>query len=220
MKLVASGCSFTYGHGLTDCFIPPLGHGPDPSKFAWPSVVADLLNIECVNVSTPGGGNMRIIKQLLEVDLDETDIVTVLWSYSTRAPEFTTTKTLNNGEWDEIYMKNIFNYSSAHDLYLKQLISIYTFTKYLESKKVKILYQFIDRIDNIVKESIHYPLYYKLWNEIKKYDETTSTFDKVQTDVRDKQIVGFALDGRHPNEDWHKKLGIYVHRRLTADKLI
>lgn len=211
MRIVASGCSFTYGHGLQDCFTPPLGYGPNPSEFAWPKVLANLTGRECINVSAPGGGNIRIIKQMLEVDLIETDTVTILWSYSTRSPEFTTTGTSNHGEWDDNYMRNKFNFSCPHDLYIQQLISVYLFTKYLESKKVNIIYQFIDRFE-LDKHSVHYPLFSKLWGEIEKYDYTQYTFDVVQKELREGTIKGYALDGNHPNEEWHKKLGEYVYK--------
>jgi hypothetical protein len=220
VRIIASGCSFTYGHGLKDCFSPPLGHGPNPSKFAWPSVVANLTNSECINVSAPGGGNNRIIKQLLEVDLNEGDIVTVLWSYTTRGTEFKINETLNHGEWDENYLKSRLEYSNALDLYLKNTISIYNFTKYLESKNVKIIYQFIDELTNINKDNIHTPLFTKLWAELEKYDYSNSTFNEAQLLLKNGYIQGFALDGRHPNEVWHNELGQRVYNVIDNNKLM
>jgi len=60
MRLIAFGCSYTYGAGLEDCFTPPIGHGPIPSKFAWPQLVANELNMECINMSSSGASNKEI----------------------------------------------------------------------------------------------------------------------------------------------------------------
>lgn len=43
-RLIAFGCSHTYGHGLPDCFIPPHRPGTDPSKLSWPYPLGELLN--------------------------------------------------------------------------------------------------------------------------------------------------------------------------------
>jgi hypothetical protein len=49
-RLIAFGCSNTYGEGLEDCWIPEFRkHGPKPSKVAWPQILADKMGRECVN---------------------------------------------------------------------------------------------------------------------------------------------------------------------------
>ena len=60
MRVIAFGCSFTFGHGLPDCFNPPKNPGKAPSKYAWPSLVANELNVKCINKSLPGSSNKRI----------------------------------------------------------------------------------------------------------------------------------------------------------------
>ena len=54
-KIVALGCSYTYGHGLEDCIGPNDSAGPVPSKFAWPNQLAKHLGVrEVLNLSHPG----------------------------------------------------------------------------------------------------------------------------------------------------------------------
>ena len=55
-RLITFGDSFTYGHGLVDCHVPEKNwQGPNPSKFAWPQVLGDMLGIEVINKSSIKG---------------------------------------------------------------------------------------------------------------------------------------------------------------------
>lgn len=83
-RLVAFGCSLTYGHGLPDCYIPPMSPGPAPSKFAWPQLVADQLGMTCVNESSPGASNKKIWHSILNFDFRKSDTVFIMWSYAER----------------------------------------------------------------------------------------------------------------------------------------
>ena len=84
MRLITFGCSFTYGHGLEDCFTPPYGAGLVPSKFAWPQLVANDLNMDCVNMSSPGSSNKEILNTLLNFKFNSTDVVVIMWSFIER----------------------------------------------------------------------------------------------------------------------------------------
>ena len=84
MRLVAFGCSYTYGSGLSDCFVPPKGNGPIPSKFAWPQLVANELNLECINMSLPGASNKEILNTLLNFKFDSSDVFIVMWTFLER----------------------------------------------------------------------------------------------------------------------------------------
>ena len=84
-RLVAFGCSFTYGHGLKDCYKPPNRHGPFPSKTAWPATLGKLLNVDTViNKGSPGASNKLIWKTVLDFDFQQDDIVFINWSYPNR----------------------------------------------------------------------------------------------------------------------------------------
>lgn len=217
MRLVASGCSMTYGHGLQDCFIPPVNPGKVASKLAWPSITAKLLGRECINVSRPGGSNANIIKSILEIDLKKTDTVTILWSFLTRDLEYKPNSLEHYGEWDKDYIKTKLKYSNAFDIQVRSLINIYNFTKYLETQQVQIHYQFVDPILVFDQQTVHSSLLGKLVKGISKYDYTVITFDQVQRQLYSKTNgVNYALDKSHPNEIWHNNLGTLVYNTLTA----
>ncbi len=83
-RLVAFGCSNTYGHGLSDCINKDRSPGPYPSKYAWPSVLSEKLSRECVNYGIPGASNKEIWEYITRVKLSPRDIVVVLWTYHER----------------------------------------------------------------------------------------------------------------------------------------
>ena len=79
-RLVAFGCSLTYGHGLEDCFVPPVHPGPKHSELAWPSIVATKCNLQLVNVSQCGASFREICHTVLNFDFKKDDKVVVLWT--------------------------------------------------------------------------------------------------------------------------------------------
>tara|TARA_B100001248_G_scaffold155090_1_gene116722 strand:+ start:45199 stop:45906 length:708 start_codon:yes stop_codon:yes gene_type:complete len=104
-RLVAFGCSNTYGEGLPDCWIDENGnpsltkvgqHGPKPSKFAWPRLIADNLKRKCVNFAVPGASNKHILDIILHTKFVKGDIVVIMWSYFDRYCVF---QGLNRANW-------------------------------------------------------------------------------------------------------------------------
>jgi hypothetical protein len=79
-RLVTFGCSCTFGEALPDCIITDY-NSAKPSKFAWPSVLAGMLRKECVNLSSPGSSNFKILDTILSTPLKKEDVVVVMWSY-------------------------------------------------------------------------------------------------------------------------------------------
>lgn len=88
MRIVAFGCSFTYGVGLEDCFIPPDNPGILPSNFSWPQLVANMLNVECINKAEPGASNKQILNTILQSDseseINNNDFVIIMWTFPNR----------------------------------------------------------------------------------------------------------------------------------------
>jgi hypothetical protein len=74
-RLVAAGCSFTYGLGLED-----------PAKQSWPGVLGELLGCEAVNLGTPAAGNSYIANSILDYHAVDPafDLVVIGWSSWTR----------------------------------------------------------------------------------------------------------------------------------------
>lgn len=87
-RLVTFGCSFVFGHGLPDCYMPPVNPGNTPSKFAWPQILADKLGYECYNLSRCGSGNFEILMRILSTEFRSDDLVLIAWSYFHRFEQY------------------------------------------------------------------------------------------------------------------------------------
>jgi lysophospholipase L1-like esterase len=89
MKILAIGDSFTYGSELPDA-TTVVNEGPkllytQPSKSAWPTLLANLLNGSVTNLGLPGSGNDRIFKLAIDKTINNSyDLVICAWSYPSR----------------------------------------------------------------------------------------------------------------------------------------
>lgn len=79
-RLITFGCSFTYGHGLIDCFKDCT----KPSNLGWAPKLATLLNRSLVNISSPGASNLEILYNILNFNFEKEDIVVIMWSLPLR----------------------------------------------------------------------------------------------------------------------------------------
>ncbi len=85
--LFAFGCSNTYGEALPDCWDHNKKRAGDvPSKFAWPQILGDKLELNTINLSKPGISNKEIAKNIFDNlhTFNKDDVIIVLWSYVSR----------------------------------------------------------------------------------------------------------------------------------------
>lgn len=122
-RLLTFGCSFAYGHGLPDCYIPPDMPGNQPSKHAWTQLLADKLKYECVNLSAPGSGNFQILIEILKTNYQKDDLVIIAFSYFTRYDFYKMTDKIDRGI-------NVNYEGSEHKQHILAELGI----KYLEEK--------------------------------------------------------------------------------------
>lgn len=85
-RLVAFGCSFTYGQGLSDCRIGNNWSeiASTPNKLAWPNVLGSMLDITVINKGVPGASNNEILFHILNFDFNDDDIIVIMWSMVNR----------------------------------------------------------------------------------------------------------------------------------------
>ena len=99
-RLIAFGCSNTYGQGLEDCHILPNFPGPSPSKTAWPNTLGNLLNCsEVINQSIPGASNKLIWKTIVDFNFKQDDLVIIMWSHLERHCFFSNDQQIPIGPW-------------------------------------------------------------------------------------------------------------------------
>lgn len=87
-RLIAFGCSFTWGTALPDESGSKHGDPIQISDLSWPALLSKSLNRELVNMAVPGGSNKRILQSIVEFDYQPTDIAIVMWTTPTRSTVF------------------------------------------------------------------------------------------------------------------------------------
>ena len=81
-KFIAGGCSFTYGHELSDDI-----DGKTPSKMSWAHLLNHNSENEYVCTASPGSGNPGIARRVFEAVSNNTyniKCVVVMWSFLSR----------------------------------------------------------------------------------------------------------------------------------------
>ena len=79
-RLVAFGDSITFGYALDDNGLDPKF----PSKYSWPAVLAETLEVEVVNCGIPGASNKEIWHNILNFSYEDNDFVIVNWNTAHR----------------------------------------------------------------------------------------------------------------------------------------
>jgi hypothetical protein len=144
-RLVAFGCSFTYGSGLPDCFDPVHGQGKYPTKIGWVQLLADKLNLTAHNMGISGASNLQILYNMLKFDFQENDTVVVMWSLTNRDVYFrkeTLAPVVQLGAWKsiDVLSKRWLESLDDYDQGVKSWITINHADLLLKSKKVKYLH--------------------------------------------------------------------------------
>lgn len=185
-NLIAHGCSFTYGHGLQDCHIPPNNPGHKHSKFAWPSKVGKHFNYNVVNLSHPGASNKLILHKVLEYkDYKKDDVVVILWTYNRRWSEiFSNEKHEDYGPWSDKKIVRDFLISNND---FDQILTL--------NHQMALAYYHLKELD--VKQ-IHIKI--KL-EEYKKMKWCPVKIEKYDFSLR--SDYPRALDGGHPGQEAH-----------------
>jgi len=202
-RLIAFGCSNTYGHGLSDCWHPAInGPGPSPSKFAWPQVLADKLNKECINLSQCGSSNLKILHNILNFKYLPTDLVMVMWSNEHRDVIFTSpTSDIALGSWmTHGLIKPFTELLNPYNSSIRSWMSIHHAHMFLKDKNLK--FHFIAHHTPSVEFRIHKPEY---TSEIKL--KNTPYYGKYPK----------ALDNVHLGEEGHREFANSLYSEISTD---
>jgi hypothetical protein len=119
MRIIAFGCSYTYGHGLPDCLEKDkITQGPNPSRLAFPTLLANKLNCQSINLGKSGNSNKEIWHDILNFKFQEDDIVIVTWTYFSRFCIIKADNIRRINPWKEEEKLYYMNYSNRHDMVL------------------------------------------------------------------------------------------------------
>ena len=223
-KLWAFGCSMTYGTALPDCKkIHPktnkVTHGHYPSKLAWPTKLANSLNLDCINKAIPGSSNKAIWHQVVKHlnDFEKNDKIFILWSYKDRHCIIHNSTNRDRmythiGPWQKDKRSRNY-YKSVHadsdinvDLNLRQS-HIYLLLK----DKGLTSYQLMCRRDANIhgkRKSDQAGRYIQEpWNQVKMLDTEFDTF---------RHEFAKAEDGLHPDEHCHTYMAKLIYDEINT----
>lgn len=211
MRLVAFGCSLTYGHGLSDCWDHELKQpAGKPSAFAWPAVAARQHNLDCVNTSFPGASNKEILFKIQNFDFQPDDIVTILWTFPGRSCIIQSDKNIFDGR---VFDHNIFDriVPGNTDLASKHY--------YLAYDDIDARIDFYTRIEyaNLYFKSRGIKAFHFLIEQrlVATYSWLTTELETVyMCDIKNRHST--ALDGEHPSEPAHHEFGLEVAKRINS----
>lgn len=145
MRIIAFGCSFTYGHGLPDCYNKNDKKQPGkyPSKYSWVNTYSNLIGLPCVNKAVPGASITRIAWNILSFNFLPKDRAIVMWPEPHRHGLINEDKFVEEFEWynlenrrNRFYFKHM--YSDVNSLY-QYTMAVNGIEKYFTKNNIKFL---------------------------------------------------------------------------------
>lgn len=163
MKLKSFGCSLIFGNDLKDVNTHLGEPYAPPSRYTWPSLLAQSLGYQYECHARPGSGNLRILEKILSATTQETESVAFVIAW-TLIDRFDYTTDIDNrthqydvvgtNRWrtlmpveDDVYSQ--FYYKNLHSQYrdkLSSLIYIKTAIDTLQQKNIKFIMTYHDEL--------------------------------------------------------------------------
>jgi len=209
-RLVTFGCSNTFGVALPDVWDYKKQqqineHGP--SKYAWPQLLADRLNLECVNLGIPGASNKEIWHTIVNIEFHQTDIVIILWTWYDRWCVLD--KKQNNYEITQSFTTHKLPYTT-YDM----VLDFYLRCNHIETllkDKVKIIKHGTQQVLPENPQSLMYDSNINIvpnWNKIINFLNVSFAHIRLNCPV--------ALDNIHPGPEAHKIFATAIYADILS----
>jgi len=201
-RLIAFGCSNTYGQGLADCHIPPGLPGKTASKTAWPNTIGNLLKCsKVINQSVPGASNKLIWKTIVDFKFKHGDLVFINWTHSDRHCFFTNDQHMSIGPWIKNKANNFY-----YKVFYSETDSILDFFNRADHSK-----RYLDSLGLI---SYHTATGHITINAIPKSPKWCSV-DFMNTSLYNiRDLHPTALDNMHPGQEAHDHFANDLHLEI------
>jgi len=205
-RLITFGSSTTFGQALPDTWdykknIPISEQGP--SKYAWPQLLANKLDVECINLSIPGSSNKEIWYTILNTKFKPNDKVIILWSVRPRwciikksSIENIAPFKIDNHKPSEYFLKYIYD---ECDHFIDSCMRINYITLALRNK-IKLLKHYMDHLSEFNK--IPFPKWFD------------SNIEKVNFVNDILNIYPKAMDNQHTGEEGNKAFADILYKDL------
>jgi len=211
MRLIAFGCSNTFGQALPDIWkIPNLNRDTySSSKYAWPQILADKLNLECINYAKTGASNKEIWNIILNVNLHKTDIIVILWTYPHGRHAIITK---NGVEFLQVLSPNP-RFKKKNDAYFKYIYDGYD--------AILGTYLRINHIGNFLKDKVKLVKQYHLQNWALPYKAVEPSWNEINlletAKIGTKYDIDKALDNSHSGPESHKVFATEIYNEIKDE---
>jgi hypothetical protein len=192
MRLVTFGCSYTYGHGLSDCLDNDGNPGPTPSKLSFSSLAAKKLNCEYINLGKSGNSNKEIWNDILNFKFQKNDIAITTWTYYSRFCIIKSDSIRRINPWIDEEKIFYMNYSNRYDMILDFFNRLNHSNFYLKSIGIKNYNYIIENLDDLEPS----------WNKI----AILGLFEKIDK----------ADDGCHPGPISHSIFAGNIYNHIVG----
>jgi len=202
-RLVAFGCSITYGQFLSDNL-----NNEKPSDYAYPALIAKRLNLEIVNNAVIASGNLQILLDVLNFEFFPTDRVIIGWSYFSRYDKLQFTDYLGNTDILSMHsidhkravLEELYGVNKYYDYnnFFKNWLVVHHAHSYLSSKKI-INHGVRLGFDNHPHTMV--PKYIKELN-----------FLNINL-----KFIDFAQDSKHPGQKTHEYYAEQLYNYITTE---
>ncbi len=193
-RLVAFGCSYTYGSLLQDC----PADSATPSKYSWPKLLSNKLNIDLINCSDPGASNLEILYKILNFKFNHDDLIVILWTMFSRGAIIDKSKIERYGAWLPGYSKWLGAQTEEHLIFMSW-VYIHHAELYLKSLNLN-NYSYIAEQAPMLK---YKPEFIKLFN----LKDVKSTFNP---------MLDLCSDKLHPGPKTHEAFSNVVYKDITT----
>jgi len=229
-RLIAFGCSHTFGEALFD------NHpkNENPSQYAWRNILANKLNLKCLNLAERGSSNIRMWYRASNFSWEDSDIAIFMWTYPERTQFFELEKTQErlaltytraliphfghhtirpdiNTKFSNAYYKN---YYFEYHHYLQLYLYANHIKYYLDNKKIKNYHLFYS--DKCVIDFVKYESWNLIWNNLNiiplYFGHSDLLVGDLSIECACESCKSKALDGRHQ--------GIKAHSLFAKELLI
>jgi len=195
-RLVAFGCSLTYGYGLEDCY---LDSNVGPSKLSWPNLVATALSIDYINKGVTGASNKKILLEILDTTFEKNDIVVVVWSYTHRGLLFESAdSSLNMMPTSPHPLKKpYYQLHNHYDLLMNSILDIHHANTFLGNKGIKVYNFYVDQTLHNLDECQYLSLLKDIelfWINLRNYKMDLATDNGHPGPLSQKEISKFILE--------------------------
>lgn len=214
-RVVAFGCSFTYGHGLPDCYDGKIGCGPNPSNFAWPRLLANKLGYTFANMGKGGSGNTEILWRLLNFNFEVDDVCVIMWSYFDRSNFFRYSNDITGKRIERNHRlldeeKSVFDENNN----ITNLLAMSHAAYYLDSLNIS-SYACVGayRVDQVAlgdRENIQIDEFDFISHDRIKIANLDLSFNMIS------HVVDAALDGKHPGIRSHQLIAERLYNNLNV----